>query len=513
MLREKSGLMHKGWNARASALISFFNQIVILALGLVIPRLVMVSYGSEVNGLITTVSQIFTYVALLEAGIGNAAVNALYKPIVNNDIDSICDVYSAAQKYFRKITLLYLGCVIVLSVGYPFAVKSDLGYQTIALVVFLQGMSGVVNFYFSAAYKQLLIADGKYYIISTINLIAYVLSTLGKIILMNLGFAITLVMFLNFAVNCLQIVCFIFIIRRHYPYLNTVQSPNMSALNERKAFVVHEVSATIFSSTDALVLSSFCNLKITSVYAVYNMIFSSLSSLINAVNNSVNYVLGHVWAKGDKDKYCQTHDTYETVYIAGVFAVFTVAYVMILPFVSLYTAGVSDIQYVDILLPVLFVLIQLLSCSRAVASRLITVSGYAKETQNRSIIEAGINLISSIILVNIIGVYGVLFGTIIALLYRTNDIIIYANRKILGRSPWATYKKMMVNICVFCIAAITEHCMNDWIMKNCNGYLTFVVFGACFMLISAVLYATASIITDKSIRQLLRKKMFGSKGL
>jgi hypothetical protein len=59
----------------------------------------------------------------------------------------------------------------------------------------------------------------------------------------------------------------------------------MAALAERNAFVVHEVSSTIFSSTDALILSTFCSLKVTSVYTVYNMVFYSLSSLIASVNN------------------------------------------------------------------------------------------------------------------------------------------------------------------------------------------------------------------------------------
>ena len=109
-----------------------------MALGIILPRLILLSFGSEVNGLLSTATQIFVYIGLLEAGIGNASLNALYKPISNSDRNQISDIVSATQKYYRKITNYYFLCVIVLSVGFPFRIKSDLSYTTIALVVFFQ---------------------------------------------------------------------------------------------------------------------------------------------------------------------------------------------------------------------------------------------------------------------------------------------------------------------------------------------------------------------------------------
>ncbi|MBR6632979.1 MAG: sugar isomerase [Clostridia bacterium] len=498
---------NRGRNARINAFLGFFNQFVILALGLVIPRLVLVNYGSEANGLLTTVTQIFTYVALLEAGIGNAAINAFYKPIVEQDKDGICDVFSATQKYFRKVTLIYAICVIVISFSYPLVVASELGYGTIFWVIFFQGMSGVVTFYFSAAYRQLLIADGKYYIISTIHLIIYILSSTSKIILMSFGVDIVFLQVLNFVITCIQIIMFICVMRKRYGYLKKVSDPNMAALAERKAFVVHEVSSTIFSSTDALVLSTFCSLKVASVYTVYNMVFTSLSSLINSVNNGLNYILGHVYAKNDPQKYEIVHDAYESIYMMSVFAIFTVAYILILPFVSLYTSSVVDIQYVDELLPILFVAIQLLSCSRAVASRLITISGHAKATQVRSIIEACINLVVSIVLVNLIGIYGVLLGTIVALLYRSNDIIIYSNKKILKRSPFCTYKKMLVYLSIFAIVVFLCKVFKDSLISEISNYFAFIIYGIVCTPLSIIIYAFATLLVDKNVRGLIVKKI------
>ena len=63
--------------------------------------------------------------------------------------------------------------------------------------------------------------------------------------------------------------------------------------------------------------------------------------------------------------------------------------------------------------------------------------------------ESVINIVVSLACVFRFGIYGVLLGTIAALLYRTNDMIIYANKKILHRSPWKTYRRWLVNLALF----------------------------------------------------------------
>ena len=66
----------------------FFNilsQIVTFSLGIIIPRLFLTNLGSEANGLVSSIGQIFACVGLLEAGIGATTMQALYKPISQND--------------------------------------------------------------------------------------------------------------------------------------------------------------------------------------------------------------------------------------------------------------------------------------------------------------------------------------------------------------------------------------------------------------------------------------------
>lgn len=93
----------------------FGGQIVVMVLGIIIPRIMITSYGSDVNGIVSTVTQIFSYMALLEAGISQAAKNALYKYIANKDQNGISYVVSLSRRYFRKVTVVYGIGVMLLS--------------------------------------------------------------------------------------------------------------------------------------------------------------------------------------------------------------------------------------------------------------------------------------------------------------------------------------------------------------------------------------------------------------
>ena len=82
--------------------VGLISQVIILVLGFVVPRIILTHYGSDTNGLMNTITQIFTYMALLEAGISQASRNALYRHIINDDKHEISVVMSASRRYYRK---------------------------------------------------------------------------------------------------------------------------------------------------------------------------------------------------------------------------------------------------------------------------------------------------------------------------------------------------------------------------------------------------------------------------
>ena len=178
------------------------------------------------------------------------------------------------------------------------------------------------------------------------------------------------------------------------------------------------------------------------------MLFSMISTFLDNFSQGFSFALGQIF-NVDRKRYIELRDIYETYRITLVFALYSIADTFILPFMKLYTSGVNDINYIDQWLPELFIITYLLSCGRANSAADINYAQHFTKTQWRAVLEATINLTVSLICVNIWGIYGVLFGTIAALLYRANDMIIYANTKILKRRPWRTYKCWLINLVVY----------------------------------------------------------------
>lgn len=450
----------------------------------------IVSYGSEVNGLLSSVRQVFVYVALLEAGIGTAALQALYAPVASDDKKRVSEIMAATDRYYKRTGILYGICVVILAVVYPIVVKSNIERIVVIAVIFLQGASGVINYFFQGKFAILLRVDGKSYITTNVTTIVSVVSKIVQIGLMLCGFNVVAVQFSYFAINLLQMLYITWYIKKHYAWLDLKKKPDYKALEQSKNVIIHQISGLIFNNTDIVVLTLFCGLKTVSVYSLYSLIVSCVSNIIDTICSSVEFVLGQAF-NSDREYFLKLQEAYETYYLGISFAFFSITLIMLPSFMSIYARGITDANYLDRYLPYLFVGLNILMYARRTSSQIINFAGHFKQTQWRSILESIINLSVSLFLVSRIGIYGVLIGTIVALLYRTNDIIIYANWNILHRLPWKTYRRWGQNLVILiCCVILCKH-----ILPNINNYFMWalsviwvsLVCFVCFMVIDSLL--------------------------
>lgn len=443
---------------------SFYNlffgtlgQIVTIAFGILIPRMFILSYGSEVNGFLSSVSQMLVYLNLMEAGVGTTTIQSLYNSIANNKKQDTNAILAATDHYYKKTGAVYFFCVLGLAFLYPLIIKSDIPAYVIILTILMNGMASVINFFFQGKYKLLLQAEGKTFVITNMTTVVQVLISTSKIALIAAGANVLTLQLVYFIISILQMTYILWYVKRHYDWLDLKVKPNFKALEQKNSVLVLQVCDLVFRNTDTIVLTVICqDLKIVSVYALYNMLFGMISTFMNTIVNSFTFVLGQEYHKS-WDRFIKMHDVYELYYMTLVFSLFTVAYVFIVPFIKLYTAGVTDIDYLQYGLPFLFVLINLLSCGRASSNQVITYAKHFSQTKYRCIAEATINLVVSIVAAHFVGIYGVLLGTVVALLYRANDMIWYANKRILHRSPVRNYKRWGINFVIFLTVVVVNH--------------------------------------------------------
>ena len=139
----------KGFN---NIITSILSQGISLALGVIIPRLVLVNLGSEANGLLSSIGEVLVYVALLEAGVGAASSQALYGPIGRKDHDAINGILAATDRFYKRTGRMYLAIVLMLTFVFPLTIETTLSRSTVMWVMLLSGLPGVIRYFFQGKY-------------------------------------------------------------------------------------------------------------------------------------------------------------------------------------------------------------------------------------------------------------------------------------------------------------------------------------------------------------------------
>lgn len=469
------------------------TQLITLILGLVLPRLILVTWGSEYNGLLSSVTNILRYLTLLEAGFNTATLQALYKTVAENDKEQTSVVVRTSQHYYHKISFVYATIVLLIAIIYPIVVNSTISYWEMFWIIVLQGIVGVINFAFRASYQQLLNAEGKYYVISLITLMTTVLTYGAKIIAVKVFNNVITMQIMSVLVILLQILVYAIYFSKRYYWINKKAKCNESLLENRKYYFTQQIAGLIFNSTDTFILSIFCGLKVASVYAVYNLVYTALAQVISLIRGSTSFVLGQSYHK-DKVLFQKVYDSYSAMQsmVGGVMA--SISIVLIINFVKVYTKGITDIDYVDFIAAFLFSFNLMLECSRGASLASANIAGKAPETTWRYILEAAINLISSLVLVRFIGMKGVLLGTSLAGLYRTTDSILYTNRHVLQRSSIGEFKNVWIDFLIYFSIAF----MSAKVLKiNATSYVQLLGIAVVTGVIIVLLYLITFIIFNR----------------
>lgn len=488
----------------------FMGQITTIALGVIIPRLFIVNLGSAANGLFSSIGQVLSYLSLLEAGLGGASIQALYKPLASNDKKRINHILSATSEYYKRTGKIYIISAIGISLIYPLFVR-EFSYTITFLVILLAGIPGAINYYYQGKFRVLLCAEGKSYIISNIGTLVSVVTSISKIILITCGCNLVYLQIAYCVIALLQVLIYHLLFKKLYGWVDYTVEPDYDAISQKKSVLIHQISNLILTNTDVIILTIFTDLKIVSVYTVYNMVFDMINTSVQTVGNSVSYIFGENYYT-DKSKFNKIFNVYETYFFAFTFALYSIAFFLINPFLALYTRGVSDISYIDPYLPILFTIMKLLACSRTPCLNIINVVGMFKETQRSAVIESAINLTVSIIAVYDFGIYGVVVGSIAALLYRSIYLVIFTNSKILGGTPFKTLFRWGINVVIFvCLVFINllmpEYEINNYFFFLRVSIILLFIVCACYVGIDSLLnYQEAKIVKMMLLSRIKHRK-------
>ncbi|WP_092639574.1 polysaccharide biosynthesis protein [Acetanaerobacterium elongatum] len=409
----------------------YISSIASLAMGFIsrtiFIQVLNVSYLG-VNGLFTNVLGVLS---LAELGIGSAMNYSLYKPVANHDIETIKSLMQFYKKAYRTIALVVAVIGFAILPLLPYIVKDpgNIGNIHLYYLIFLFNTvtSYLVSYKFSLAY-----AEQKAYIFSNVNTITTLTITATQIIVLLIFKNFLIYLLTQSLVLLLQKVFVNLYLNKKYPYLCDKKVKKLT--KEEFAPIKTNITAMIFHKlgeisvfqTDNIIISAFINVTTVGLISNYNLIITSVSGLTTIILKSAVSSLGNLIACEDVKKQYEVFKVYRFV-VFWIYGFCSIAfYILLSPFIELWLGKNMLIpEYTILLILINYYLEGHRSCIVTIKS----AGGIFNQDKFVALLQAGVNLVVSIILVKLIGLPGVYIGTITQGLLSTiiKPVIVYRN--------------------------------------------------------------------------------------
>ena len=427
-------------------------QISVIVCNFILPILIIKTFGSNVNGLLSSITQFLAYISLIDSGVGAVIKASLYKPIAEKKKEEIQNILYASNRFFKIIASIFIVYIIVLCFIYPHFINSTFDtWFTVSLIIILS-FSTFCEYFFGMSYRLFLQVDQKTYIISNIQTIVTILNAIVVVVLVNLNCSIQIIKLGASLVFILRPIIQNLYVRKKYNISFKKADKNYKIAKKWDGLVQH-VAFVIHNNTDTAILSFF-SLTYVSIYAVYSLVVRAIKSLTGSFTSGIEASFGDMYVKGEIEHLNKSFKTYEIFYLTIITIVFACTFTLITPFVSVYTRHVTDANYYQPLFGYILVISEYVYMMRLPYSGLTYAVGHFKETRRGAWVEALSNIILSIILVYKYQLVGVVIATTIAMTIRTIEFAYHTSKYILKRGFKTSIKMFSVFAIEFTISVL-----------------------------------------------------------
>lgn len=470
---------------------SLLYQFTTIICGFIVPRLILQTYGSEVNGLINSITQFLAIIAFLELGVGAVIQSSLYKPLADKDNEEISKIVVSGQKFFSRLAKILLVYVIILMGVYPLVAKSNFGFLYSATMIFVISISSFAQYYFGIVNSLLITANQRGYVTYVIQTFTLALTTIACYFLIKSGASIHIVKLATSLIYLFRPLFLSLYVKKKYNIDWNIKYSG-EPIKQKWNGIAQHVAAVILDGTDNIVLTLFSGLQAVSIYSVYNLVVLGVKRLLMSMTNGIQSLMGEMLAKEEFDILRKFFGWIEWGIHTGTIFIFSVTCVLIVPFVEVYTSGINDANYIQPIFALLIVAANAGHCLRLPYNLMILAGGHYKQTQSNYIVASVLNIVFSIILVKFFGLVGVAIGTLIAMLYQTIWMAIYDSKNFIKWPIRNFVKQFLIDIITAVliiligkIISINDITWAGWVIYAVKVSLIAVVF---ILLINYIFY-------------------------
>lgn len=402
---------------KINVLVAAFSQPIMIILSFITRTVFIKTLGNTYNGLNGLYTNLLSVLSFAELGIGSAVAAAMYLPVANKQYDLI----NALLKFFKKVYRIIGLVVLVMGFGLSFFlgyfIKGSLPeFAQLGFVLFV--FNSAIS-YWMVTSQTLLAADQKNFVNIGLKLICAVLFQVVQVFVLiqfhNFIWYLIVQILSTFSLNAIITM----LVRRHYSFIKN----RSSQLVPKKIFetlkknifgmISAKFGGIILSGSDNIILSSFIGLTIVGQYGNYMIIIAGITSLMNAIQAGLTASVGHL--RGQNSQYKET-DVFFQLFSGSALLVVSIVLGMSLFFDSFIDMWIGSSYIFNSTTTILLIIMFYTNQIRQISISYITAYSLFWSLRYKSLIEAGVNLLLSLILVvkYRLGVDGVLIGTIVA---------------------------------------------------------------------------------------------------
>lgn len=282
--------------------------------------------GTEILGLNTTAMNLLQFLNLAELGISSAVGFTLYKPLHDNDMESVREVVSLQGKLYSRIAWLIIAGACVLMCFFPQIfgkIKVPLWYAYASFGVLL--FSALLGYFVN--YKQIALSANQqeykvFYSYKTVNLIK-ILCQMAAVYYLQDGYVWWLILEAAFAI--IASVSLHIVTMRQFPGLTSspmsyreLKSGYPEITVKVKQLLFHKIGSFALTQTAPLIVYAYTSLTTVAMYGNYLIVINGLQVLGGSLFNSINASVGNLVAENDRKRS-----------LALVFELFSVRFLMV----------------------------------------------------------------------------------------------------------------------------------------------------------------------------------------
>lgn len=424
-------------NAKAGILTGLLSKLLHMGMPFVTRTALLYILGTEYLGLSGLFSSLLSFLSLAELGVSNALVYSMYKPVAQEDTDTVCALLALYRKLYRMIGMVILTAGLICLPFLHLFISGDVPADVNLYVLYGIYLGNTVCSYFLFAYRSSLLTahqriDVTNVIDSAVSAVTWVLQILMLLIFRNYYAYLIFMPIANIVGNFARLGY----VRKHYPQYTPrgKVAPELEAsiYKKIKALMGAKISTTVLHSSDNIVISAFLGLTMVTVYGNYHFLMSSIGGILGIVFASVLPGVGNSLVTETMDK--NYRDFKKFVFLNNWMVGWCAVCFLCLyqPFMKLWAGEALLLPFsVVVLIVIYFILYQ----GRKVVITYKDAAGLWWEDRFRPFVMAATNLISNLILVQFIGIWGIVFSTVLSLCVSVPWETCTVFRHVFRRSP------------------------------------------------------------------------------